>query len=236
MAPRLYLNVTFAELLSRIRAKFLSQNPQRHVRDCQHYGRRDGPDCRNRRRQQCEEVVDRGAYLGDVSAATGIPELLARDGQRRAVAKSLRSASQQWKLAPTAFMGSNAGAHARSGQLDLLSPGVAVAASSHDARVLNVPLRLRRRSPKRSQAALRGLDDEAEQRRRESLRQLGQRRRTVMSKLDRGYENLVSGRISDEFWARKSQEWEAELAMVDPERPRLPQQRARDRERRGNFG
>jgi hypothetical protein len=47
-----------------------------------------------------------------------------------------------------------------------------------------------------------------------------------MSKLDRGYENLVSSRISDQFWTRKSQEWEAELAMVDPERPRLAQQRA----------
>ena len=67
--------------------------PQRHVRDCEPYGRRDGPDCRNLRRQHCEEVVDRGAYLGDVSAATGVPELLARDGRRRPVAKSSRSAS-----------------------------------------------------------------------------------------------------------------------------------------------
>jgi hypothetical protein len=31
----------------------------------------------------------------------------------------------------------------------------------------------------------------------------------------------VSGRISDEFWTRKSQEWEAELQTVDGERARL---------------
>ena len=73
--------------------------------------------------------------------------------------------------------------------------------------------------------ALRGIDHEAEQRRRESLRQLDQRRRTVVSKLDRGYDDFVSGRISDEFWTRKSREWESELAMVDTDRPRLEQPR-----------
>ena len=73
--------------------------------------------------------------------------------------------------------------------------------------------------------ALRGIDHEAEQRRRESLRQLDQRRRTVVSKLDRGYDDFVSGRISEEFWTRKSQEWEAELATVDADRPRLEQPR-----------
>jgi hypothetical protein len=30
--------------------------------------------------------------------------------------------------------------------------------------------------------------------------------RTVLSKLDRGCDDFVSGRISDEFWTRKSQE------------------------------
>jgi hypothetical protein len=33
-----------------------------------------------------------------------------------------------------------------------------------------------------------------------------QRRRTVTSKLDRGYDDFVSGRISEEFWPRKSRE------------------------------
>jgi site-specific DNA recombinase len=72
---------------------------------------------------------------------------------------------------------------------------------------------------------LRGIDHEAEERRRDSLRQLDQRRRTVVSKLDRGYDDFVSGRISDEFWTRKSREWEAELGMVDTDRPRLEQPR-----------
>ncbi len=73
--------------------------------------------------------------------------------------------------------------------------------------------------------ALRGIDREADDRRRESLRQLHQRRRTVVSKLDRGYDDFVSGRISEEFWTRKSKEWESELAIVDADRPRLEQPR-----------
>jgi site-specific DNA recombinase len=73
--------------------------------------------------------------------------------------------------------------------------------------------------------ALRATDVDAEQRRCESLRQVEQRRRTVVSKLDRGYEDFVSGRISEEFWTRKSQEWEAELQTVDAERLRLEKPR-----------
>jgi hypothetical protein len=33
----------------------------------------------------------------------------------------------------------------------------------------------------------------------------------------------VSGKISNEFWTRKSQEWEAELQNIDTERARLQQ-------------
>jgi Recombinase len=69
--------------------------------------------------------------------------------------------------------------------------------------------------------AIRATDDDAEQRCCESLRQVEQQRRTVVSKLDCGYEDFVSGRISEEFWARKSKEWEAELQAVDIERSRL---------------
>jgi site-specific DNA recombinase len=69
--------------------------------------------------------------------------------------------------------------------------------------------------------AIRATDVDAEQRRCESLRQVEQQRRTVVSKLDRGYEDFVSGRISEEFWTRKSKEWEAELQAVDGERSRL---------------
>jgi hypothetical protein len=52
---------------------------------------------------------------------------------------------------------------------------------------------------------------ESEWHRQDALRQLDQRRRTVVSKLDRGYDDYVSSKISEEFWERKSQEWEAEL-------------------------
>ena len=73
--------------------------------------------------------------------------------------------------------------------------------------------------------ALRATDREADQRRSESLLQLEQRRRTVLSKLDRGYDDVVSGRISEEFWTRKSQGWEAEVSACDAERARLEQPR-----------
>jgi uncharacterized RDD family membrane protein YckC len=46
-----------------------------------------------------------------------------------------------------------------------------------------------------------------------------------MAKLDRGYDDFVSGKISEEFWTRKSQEWEAEVQVVDTERARLMQPR-----------
>jgi site-specific DNA recombinase len=69
--------------------------------------------------------------------------------------------------------------------------------------------------------ALRASDGDAEAQRLASLQQVDQRRRTVVSKLDRGYEDFASGRISETFWTRKSSEWEAELQTVDAERARL---------------
>jgi hypothetical protein len=36
-----------------------------------------------------------------------------------------------------------------------------------------------------------------------------------------GYEDFVDRRISEEFWARKSQTWEAELQAIDAERVRV---------------
>jgi hypothetical protein len=73
--------------------------------------------------------------------------------------------------------------------------------------------------------ALRATDTDAEQQRGESLRQVEQRRRTVVSKIDRGYEDFVSDRISEVSWTRKSAEWEAELQTVVTERARLQQPR-----------
>jgi len=58
-------------------------------------------------------------------------------------------------------------------------------------------------------------DVTAEQARCDALSGVEQRRRVVTSKLDRGYEDFVSDKISEEFWTRKSREWEAELATVD---------------------
>ena len=69
--------------------------------------------------------------------------------------------------------------------------------------------------------ALRASDDGAEKRRVCDLRQIEQRRRAAATKLDRGYDDFVSGRISEDFWTRKSQEWEAELQTVEAEQARL---------------
>ena len=47
--------------------------------------------------------------------------------------------------------------------------------------------------------ALQATDAEAEHRRCTNLHQLEQRRRMIVSKLDRGYDDFVSGTISNEF-------------------------------------
>ena len=69
--------------------------------------------------------------------------------------------------------------------------------------------------------AIRSSGQDAERSRTEALRQLDQRRRAITSKLDRGYEDLLEGRISDDFWARKSKAWEAELVVVDGEQAQI---------------
>jgi hypothetical protein len=71
--------------------------------------------------------------------------------------------------------------------------------------------------------SLRASDMDGERLRSESTRQLEQRRRTVMSKLDRGYDDFAAGRISEDLWTRKSAEWEAELQTVEAEIARLEQ-------------
>ncbi len=67
--------------------------------------------------------------------------------------------------------------------------------------------------------AVRASDGDAQAQRAASLLQVENRRRTVVSKIDRGYEDFVSDRISEAFWTRKSAEWEAELQTIDAERP-----------------
>jgi hypothetical protein len=68
---------------------------------------------------------------------------------------------------------------------------------------------------------LRSGNVDAERMRNETIRQLEQRRRGVLSKQDRAYDDLVAGRISEEFWTRKSQEWEAELQVIEGEQTRV---------------
>src|SRR4029077_1561518 len=60
--------------------------------------------------------------------------------------------------------------------------------------------------------ALRSSDERVEEHRLAARQQLEQRRRAVTAKIDRAYEDLFSERISDEFWTRRSTEWEIEIA------------------------
>ena len=59
--------------------------------------------------------------------------------------------------------------------------------------------------------------------RRESVAHLTQRRQAIQTKLDRGYEDYLEGRISDTLWTRKSGEWESELGLIDVEAGRRSQ-------------
>jgi hypothetical protein len=74
--------------------------------------------------------------------------------------------------------------------------------------------------------ALRASEGEAASQRAASLQQLDNRRRTVVRKTDRGYEDYVSDRITEAFWTRKSAEWDAELQTIDAERARLERTQA----------
>jgi hypothetical protein len=56
-------------------------------------------------------------------------------------------------------------------------------------------------------AALRDSEGQVERERCETKQRLEQTRRTVLAKLDRGYDDYVSGRISEEFWTRRSEQW-----------------------------
>jgi hypothetical protein len=66
-------------------------------------------------------------------------------------------------------------------------------------------------------AALRDADGDVERTQAETRQRLEQRRRAVLAKLDRGYDDLVSGRISEAFWTRKSAQWEQERHIVEGE-------------------
>jgi hypothetical protein len=58
---------------------------------------------------------------------------------------------------------------------------------------------------------------ELEQARVRSSARLLHRQRALQAKIDRGYAAYVERRISEALWARKSAEWETELATVSGE-------------------
>ena len=37
----------------------------------------------------------------------------------------------------------------------------------------------------------------------------------MLAKLDRGYEDYLDGRISEDFWGRKAVEWEEQRRVID---------------------
>ena len=71
-----------------------------------------------------------------------------------------------------------------------------------------------------SSAAWKGQAD-LDTERAQTLVRLQQRERVVQAKLSRAYDDRLEGRIAEEFWTRKSTEWEADLTAVKAELARL---------------
>jgi len=105
----------------------------------------------------------------------------------------------------TAFHGRCGNAYIREEQLAQLLGGV----------VNNI--QLPERVANAIKARLHASQAELEQARSRSSARLLERQRALQAKIDRGYDDYVEGRISDALWARKSAEWETELATVTAE-------------------
>ena len=60
-----------------------------------------------------------------------------------------------------------------------------------------------------------------EKERQGALARASERARGIRARLDRAYEDYLDGRISQDLWTRKSEEWEAELAIIAAEEHRL---------------
>jgi DNA invertase Pin-like site-specific DNA recombinase len=69
--------------------------------------------------------------------------------------------------------------------------------------------------------ALRTCQSLAEVERRETKERLEKQRRAILSKLDRGYDDYLEGRISEDFWTRKSEQWEEERRGLEAQILRL---------------
>jgi site-specific DNA recombinase len=57
---------------------------------------------------------------------------------------------------------------------------------------------------------------------------LERRRNAIQAKLDRGYEDLLAGTISQNMWTRNSAAWESELETIRDELRRLDEQATTD--------
>jgi site-specific DNA recombinase len=64
---------------------------------------------------------------------------------------------------------------------------------------------------------LRRSQDDLEGARLTELASLKMRRAGLRKKLDRAYDDYLEGRVTDELWTRRSEEWEGELAIVTAE-------------------
>jgi site-specific DNA recombinase len=62
--------------------------------------------------------------------------------------------------------------------------------------------------------ALRESQDDKERFHRTALMRLQQQYLTVQSKLDRAYEDRLAGKITDDLWTRKSEEWTHEQEAI----------------------
>jgi len=78
-------------------------------------------------------------------------------------------------------------------------------------------MQLPERVAKAITARLHASQAELEQARGRSSARLLERQRALQAKIDRGYDDYVERRISNALWARKSAEWETELATVTAE-------------------
>ena len=72
-------------------------------------------------------------------------------------------------------------------------------------------------------ALMRDSDGQLARERACALQRLEDRRRKVLAKLDRGYEDYVEGRITEAFWTRKSEQWEEDRRADEVELARLAQ-------------
>jgi hypothetical protein len=71
------------------------------------------------------------------------------------------------------------------------------------------------------EGALRTCQALADMERRETKGRLERQRRALISKLDRGYDDYLEGRISEDFWTRKSDQWEEERRALEAQILRL---------------